>query len=358
MSNSILITGAAGFIGSYLSRALARRGDRVVGIDNFHDYYAREAKVWNLDLIRLSIGQTTATFPCEKLALVGAMLDEWASLPKPVSIGDFSFHEADIADPGAIREIFEREEITKIVHLAALAGVPSSVKRPIDYSHVNVTGTTVLWELAREYGVKGVVFGSSSSVYGGRRNVPFRETDSVDKPISPYAATKRMGELLCWTYHRLYSIPTTIVRIFGPVFGPLQRPYGMAAQRFIKQVDHDEPITIYGDGSMSRDSTYIDDEVEGLILALDAELPFEVFNIGTGNPVSVEMLADSIIKKMGRGEKKYVDKPATEVPITYADVTKAHQLLGYRPRVEFLAGLDRQIKVYRAMPAWYKDLPG
>ena len=357
MHARVLITGAAGFIGSYLARELIGRGDNVVGVDNFNAYYARRAKEFNLDLVRLSANRAPEHFEPDELDPVFDRLVSYGCPDGSGHVGEFSFHEGDVADADAMAAIFERHRIEKVVHLAAMAGVPYSVRMPVEYSHANVTGTTVLLELGRKHEIGAFVFGSSSSVYGGRTNVPFHEDDDVDRPMSPYAATKRMGEILCWTFHYLYETPITVVRIFGPIYGPLQRPYGMAAQRFIKQVDRGQPITVYGDGSMARDSTYVDDEVRGLILAMDKALPFEVVNIGCGHPVSVLELADTIIEQFGRGSKTHIEKPATEVPITYADITRAAEMLGYGPRADFAEGIRRQIEVYRLMPDWYRELP-
>lgn len=352
----ILVTGAAGFIGSYISRELIRRGDDVIGVDNFNDYYPRECKEFNLDLVSLEANNKLINFSHEEVTPIYNKLLDYTGLNHLEQTGVFEFEEGDIVDAPFIEKIFDTYKPEAVIHLAAMAGVPFSLKKPLLYSDVNVTGTVNLLEQSAKKGVKKFVFGSSSSVYGDRKEVPFKESDDVDQPISTYAATKRMGEIICYTYHYLYNLPIVCARIFGPIYGPLQRPYGMAAQRFIKQVHQDEPITIYGDGSMARDSTYIDDEVDGLIRCLDKDLSYEIINIGTGNPVTVLDLAILVKEYFGKGEITFIDQPPTEVPVTYADISKSKDLLGYEPKISFSEGLRRQVEVFKLMPKWYQDM--
>jgi UDP-glucuronate 4-epimerase len=299
----------------------------VVGVDNFHSYYDRSAKEYALELT------------------------------KKVSLERFTFVEADIRDKEAMSQVFEAHSIDKIIHLAAMAGVPYSVKDPHLYMDVNIIGTTVLADLAVSHKLQNFVFASSSSVYGNRTDVPFRETDDVNNPVSPYAASKRMGEILLNTYHHLYHIPVSCLRFFT-VYGPLQRPYGMVIQRFMKQIDHDQPVTIYGDGSMGRDYTYIDDIISGIVAVLDANLPYEIFNLGNSSPVSVSGIVDALELVMQKqAQRQYLEAPDTEVSITYADTSKAQSMLGYRPKTAFPEGLAKQWEAYQKMPQWYKDLP-
>jgi len=326
----ILITGSAGFIGSFVARALLKRGDSVVGVDCFHNYYPREAKEWN------NKQTTSVAESCGKT---------------------YSFYEVDIRNLEKLEEVFLKEKPDKIIHLAAMAGVPFSIKDPKLYIEVNIDGTTNLLNLCVKYGISNFVFASSSSVYGDRTEVPFKETDNVDMPISPYACTKRMGEILLWTYNYLHKFPVTALRFFG-VYGPLQRPYGMVVQRFIKQLDHGEPFTIYGDGSMARDYTYIDDIVSGVLSALDKNYPFEIFNLGNSYPVTVLEVAKAVEGCMGKkAEITFIDKPITEVAITYADISKSSKMLGYNPKWNFKDGVKKQVEAYLQMPKWYKDLP-
>lgn len=352
----VLVTGAAGFIGSYLSRELIRRGDDVVGIDNFNDYYPRECKEFNNDLTRLEAGYPPGMYDEETVRTILDKLHSYRELQKVDNTGEYYFEEGDITDKEFLEQLFDKYEIDAVVHLAAMAGVPYSLKKPSTYADVNVTGTVNLLEIARKKDLKKFIFGSSSSVYGGRTDVPFKEDDDVTRPISTYAATKRMGELICYTYHYLYNIPVVSVRIFGPIYGPLQRFYGMAAQRFIKQVHQGKPITVYGDGSMGRDSTYIDDEIDGIIKCLDSDIDYGIINIGTGDPVTVMDLANNIIELFGKGEITHLEKPPTEVPVTFADISKAKELLGYEPKVSFKEGIKRQVEVFNMMPEWYKNM--
>ena len=352
----ILVTGAAGFIGSYLTRELLRRGEDVVGIDNFNEYYPRECKEFNLDLIYLESGEDVKHHPAGDVKPIYEKLLEYRELKPKDKTGKFYFYEGDIIDDEFLTELFSEHDFDAIVHLAAMAGVPYSLKKPRLYAEVNVVGTVNLLEHAKDQDLKKFVFGSSSSVYGGRTNVPFNEDDDITKPISTYAATKTMGEIICRTYNHLYGIPIINARIFGPIYGPLQRFYGMAAQRFIKQVHQDKPITIYGDGTMGRDSTYIDDEVAGLIKAMDSDVDFGTYNIGSGNPVTVNELAEYVIDNFGKGETVNLEKPPTEVPITYANIEKAKKRLGYEPKTPFKEGIRRQVEVFKMMSDWYKDM--
>lgn len=352
---SVLITGGAGFIGSFLSRSLLSKGYDVVAVDNFSDYYARRAKEFNVGLVNEFLGNSVEQDEIDVKNI--SKLLEGYSPSKRTNLGKFNFYEVDIRDVEGMSDIFAKHQIDGVIHLAAMAGVPYSIKCPVLYSDVNLTGTVNLLELASKNNVKKFVFGSSSSVYGDTNKVPFAEDDNVDNPISPYAATKRMGEIMCYTYHHLYKFSIVSARIFGPIYGPLQRPYGMAAQKFIRQVDQGLPITIYGDGSMARDCTYIDDEVSGIIASLEVDTGgYEVINVGSGNPITVKYMADKIMEYMGRGEIVYMDAPPTEVKITYADTKKAKSLLGFESRVGFDEGVKRQIEVYEAMPRWYKEM--
>jgi len=357
----VLVTGAAGFIGSFLSRALLARGDDVVGLDNFSDYYSRRAKEFNLDLIRYSVGQKIENSSEEEISKTLKLLNSYTNGSDVTTgaekKGKFSFYEADIREPVQLEEIFHAESIDKIVHLAAMAGVPYSLKEPLLYSTTNLDGTVNMLELSAQNNVKSFVFGSSSSIYGSPEKVPTPEDYHINQPESLYAATKRAGELICYSYNHNYKIPIVCARIFGAIYGPLQRPYGMAAQKFIRQVDYDLPITVYGDGSMKRDVTYIDDEVDGLIKCLDVDVDFEIVNVGgTGDPVSVKEMAEHTLKFMGKGKVEYIEKPSTEVKITCADTTKAKELLGYESKTSYEEGIRRQVEVYLAMPDWYREL--
>lgn len=351
---NVLITGAAGFIGSYLSRKLLNDGHDVIGIDNFHPYYPRRAKEFNLDLIRLCV-DTSLSVKDKKVKL--DILKYLGTGSEAGMKSTFTFYETDIREREEISKIVSREKPDAFIHLAAMAGVPYSIKEPLLYTQVNIDGTVNMFDAAVAHGIKNFVFASSSSVYGESSDVPFSEDQNVDNPISPYAATKRMGEILAYTYSYLHTLPVTCLRFFT-VYGPLQRPYGMAIQKFIRQADHNEPITLYGDGSMSRDFTYIDDIVNGIIAAINKPQAYAIYNLGNSSPVTIKHLAQTVIKQMGKGGITYLEKPATEVPTTYADTSKAQNELGYQPSISIEEGLKRQIEVYQMMPAWYREYRG
>lgn len=384
---NILITGVAGFIGSFTARELLRQGHNVIGVDNFDPFYDRRAKEFNLDLIRLEAGEGSENFSedvvkgiYEKLNLFsgggdagdgrdvalqrlsgdGEVQGEDVAVQRLYGCdgGDenkFNFYEQDITEFEGLEKIFGKHEIDGIIHLAAMAGVPYSIKDPIKYTKVNDEGTVNLLELSVRNKMDNFVFASSSSVYGHRTEVPFTEDLDVNTPISPYAATKRMGEIMNFTYNHIYNINITNLRFFT-VYGPLQRPYGMAIQKFIKQVERGEPMTLYGDGEMARDYTYIDDIVSGIIGALENNVGFNTYNLGNENPVSLNKLSTEIQTQMGRGEVVNLECPATEVPITYSDISKARKFLNYDPKTSIEEGIKRQIELFNIMPKWYREL--
>lgn len=353
----VLITGAAGFIGSFLSRRLLSEGYDVVGVDNFHEYYARGAKEFNLDLTRAFVGRAASQDQPKAHEILGLLQKFSLFSQAKKKLGKFDFFECDIRDKDGLARIFRENEVETIVHLAAMAGVQASIHNPKLYADVNILGTINLLDLAVEYKIQNFVFASSSSVYGATTEVPFKETQNVDNPISPYAATKRMNEIMNYTYSYLHSLPVTCLRFFT-VYGPLQRPYGMVIQKFIKHAYHDKKLPVYGDGTMKRDYTYIDDIVDGIVRALQKPQKYEIYNLGNENPVDLNELTSMIIKLLGKGEVEYLESPKTEVPITYADISKAKNDLGYNPSVKILEGLKRQVEVYKAMPEWYKELMG
>jgi UDP-glucuronate 4-epimerase len=253
--------------------------------------------------------------------------------------------EADIRDAAAMSQTFDRYPIGKIVHLAARAGVRPSIDQPLLYEDVNIKGTLCLLELARQHRVSQFVFASSSSVYGANTKTPFSEEDRIDRTVSPYAATKYAGELMCHTYSHLYGIPASCLRFFT-VYGPRQRPE-MAIHKFAQLIHDGKPIPFYGDGSTARDYTYIDDIIDGVVAALDHPLPYEVFNLGESSTVTLKELVTTLERVIG--------KPATiqplpsqpgDVEITYADISKAKRLLGYNPSTAIADGL-------RSFNDWY-----
>jgi len=354
----ILVTGAAGFIGSNLCRQLLLRGDDVVGLDNFHEYYPRRCKEFNIDLINISCNQNLEFFDEKDITPVYKKILQYEEKNlQEKNIGDFTFIEGDIVNYKLLEDIFEKERFDAVVHLAAMAGVPYSIKDPRLYTSVNVDGTTNLLNLSRLHNVSNFVFASSSSVYGNSKDVPFSEDKVENKPVSPYAATKLAGEVLCYTFHHNFNLPVTCLRFFT-VYGPLQRPYGMVIQRFINQAFHNIPLTIYGDGSMARDYTYVADTISGIISAVDKKLDYEVINLGNSSPVNLNDLVKEIKEAVEIDIKtEYLDKPSTEVEVTYADISKAKKLLGYDPKTNLKEGIKRQVEVLKAMPDWYRNLP-
>ena len=311
----VLVTGAAGFIGSHLCERLLEKGHRVVGLDNFDPFYRRSFKEDNLAAARENPG--------------------------------FELHETDILDCHTLWEIMEGcgpEGPDVVVHLAALAGVRPSLIHPERYQKVNVEGTLNVLKEMRRAACQKLVFASSSSVYGARSEVPFHEEDPCGHPISPYAATKRAGELLCYTYSHLYNIEATCLRFFT-VFGPRQRPE-MAVAKFTRAVARDRPITLFGDGSSERDYTYIDDIIDGTMAAVENDLPgFRIYNLGGSRTRTLLGLVQAIEDALGKKAKKELenDQPG-DVPITYADVERAGAELGYSPKITLEEGLARYVE--------------
>jgi UDP-glucuronate 4-epimerase len=269
--------------------------------------------------------------------------------------GDFRLLQADICDPLPLRGLFAEMRFDILVHLAARAGVRPSLEQPRLYERVNVAGTLNLLELCREFGVSKVLFGSSSSVYGVSSCVPFSEAQADLRPISPYAATKLAGELLCYTYAYLYRLPVVCLRFFT-VYGPRQRP-DLAIHKFTSQMELEKPIRLYGDGNSGRDYTYVDDIVAGILASLGyvpqgEGAPFEVFNLGNSHPVKLAEMVEALERATGRKAicAQEPDQPG-DVPLTWADISKASRLLGYRPATSLDEGLRRFVIWYRATSA-------
>jgi len=354
----ILVTGAAGFIGSYISRALIWRGDTVVGLDNFSDYYPRSCKKFNVDLILLSSGQKPAKNPEREVTPVLEKLKEFFPRKKINDVGSFKFYEADITDDLKIKEIFKNEKLDAIIHLAAMAGVPYSIQNPQLYTNVNVTGTVNLLNACGDFGVKKFVFGSSSSVYGNREDKKVTEDDDVTKAVSPYGATKVAGEVLCHAASSVYGINVVVGRIFGPVYGPLQRTYGMFMQRAINYAHNGKELPIYGRKGLdsAKDSTYIDDQVDGLLKCLSHQTQYDIFNIGTSNPQTIKSWIEKIEKYLGKPVRyKIIEADQGDVASS-ADISKARKVLGYNPVIQLDEGVKRQVEVFKLMPKWYKTL--
>ena len=313
----VLVTGGAGFIGSHLCEALLEQGREVQVLDNFNDYYDPAIKRRNIE--------TALTHSA------------------------YSIREGDIRDQELVGDVMATFRPQAVIHLAAMAGVRPSIEMPHLYNDVNIAGTTVLLEAAREYPVENFVFGSSSSVYGSHDKVPFSEKDVLNRPISPYAATKLAGEQLCFTYHHLYDIPVSCLRFFT-VYGPRQRPE-MAIHLFARKIMNGELITLYGDGSSRRDYTYIDDIIDGVIRSLDRPQGFEIFNLGESRTVGLSEMVSILEDAIGREANITFepDQPG-DVPVTYADVTKAVRVLGYEPSVPIEEGIRLFVKWLNTTP--------
>jgi UDP-glucuronate 4-epimerase len=317
----VLLTGGAGFIGSHLAEALLRRNAQLTIVDDLDDFYPPEWKKANLDEVRRT--------------------------------GQFEFSNTDICDPENLRSVFARVHPELVIHLAARAGVRPSIEQPRVYEQVNVSGTVNLLELCREFSVKKFIFGSSSSVYGATSNAPFSEDHVEGRPISPYAATKLSGELFCYTYAHLFAIPAVCLRFFT-VYGPRQRP-DLAIHKFIAQMEAGKPIPVFGDGTSGRDYTHVHDIVAGILAALEYQfppscrVPFEVFNLGNSHPVTLRELLELLESATGRKAIRE-QKPMQpgDVPLTWADISKAGRLLGYHPKVILETGLNDFVSWYRA----------
>jgi UDP-glucuronate 4-epimerase len=322
MAERVLVTGAAGFIGSTLVERLLRRGDRVVGLDNFDPFYPRTHKERNLAAAR--------AHPA------------------------FQLVEADCADLATVRQALAGEEFDLVVHLAAKAGVRPSLRQPLSYVSANVAGTQAMLELARERGIDRFVFASSSSVYGNSPRVPFTEDDRVDAPISPYAATKVAGELLARTYNHLYGMAVVALRFFT-VYGPRQRP-DLAIRKFATLMLRDEPIPVFGDGGTQRDYTWVDDILGGVAAAMDytdtARGAFEIVNLGGNRTTTLRRLIELVAGALGVTPRlEHRASQPGDVERTYADISKAHRLLGYAPTVTPEEGIPRFV-------SWLKSYDG
>jgi UDP-glucuronate 4-epimerase len=320
-----LVTGGAGFIGSHLSEALLARGDEVVVVDNFNDYYTPQRKRRNLAALTRYTG----------LHLV----------------------EADFCDPQAMQAVFDTYQPQKVAHIGGLAGPRPSIKRPLLYQQVNVAGTLVLLEQACRHNVQAFVLASTSSVYGKTDKYPFVEDDPTDKPLSPYAATKKAAEVLSYAFHQLYGLPVSVTRFFT-VYGPRGRP-DMTPFLFMEPLLQGTPIRLFNGGvGVWRDWTYIDDIVAGVIAALDAALPYEIFNLGNAHPVELRAFVQALERVTGR--RALIEAPPlppTDPPLTFADVGKAQRLLRYQPKVSLDEGLSRFWEWYQSDVLAAEEVP-
>lgn len=310
---TILVTGSAGFIGFHVSKYLLNRGDRVIGYDNLNEYYDPSLKRSRLKV-----------------------LDGYEG---------FTFHHLDLVDREGLFSVIEKGSPDSICHLGAQAGVRYSIENPHVYIDSNIAGTMNVLEGCRRYGIKDLVYASSSSVYGGNEKVPFSESDVVDNPISLYAATKKSNELMAHVYSHLFGINTTGLRFFT-VYGPYGRP-DMALFKFTKNILEDEPIEVYNHGNMERDFTYVDDIVKGTVAAIDRPFRYEVFNLGNNRPVKLTYFIELIEGELGKKAKRLLlPMQDGDVPRTCADIEHAKEMLGYDPAVTIEEGVKRFLDWY------------
>jgi len=322
-SQTILVTGAAGFIGSRTSELLLLNNFNVIGVDNLNDYYNVKIKEERLKVLS--------------------------------KYKNFTFHKKDIEDINSIKELFHENNFHSVINLAARAGVRYSLENPFIYCNTNYIGTLNILDLMYKTGVKKYVMASTSSIYAGS-SLPYKENSCVNNPISPYAASKKAAELIAYTYHHQFDIDVSILRYFT-VYGPSGRP-DMSILRFIKWIDEEKPIVIYGDGSQSRDFTYIDDIAKGTIKACLTKNDYEIINLGGGkNPISINELIIKIEKLIG---KKAIrdEKPfhKADVQETWADISKAKKLLNWEPTISLDQGLSETVNWYFKNKNWLNDI--
>ncbi|AZA91557.1 UDP-glucose 4-epimerase [Chryseobacterium nakagawai] len=332
-----LVTGGSGFIGSHLVEQLLRNGHSVINIDNFDDFYSYQIKIKNT---LESIDQISDF----------EFSDKEADIQRLISLSQsdqYSLYYQDIRDKKGLESIFRNHSIDMVIHLAALAGVRPSIEKPLEYEEVNVRGTMNLWELCKDFNIKKFICASSSSVYGNNEKNPFAETDNVDYPISPYAATKKCGEILGHVYHNLYQIDMIHLRFFT-VYGPRQRP-DLAIHKFTKLISNGLEIPFYGDGTTARDYTYIDDIIDGItksVLYLENNSNvYEVLNLGENEVVTLTEMVATIEDALNMtANRKILPMQPGDVTKTNADIAKAKTLIGYKPDTDFQNGIKKFVE--------------
>lgn len=336
-----LVTGGAGFIGSHLVRELLKQGNKVINVDNFNEYYDFNIKIRN---VLESVGKNVVEGTEE------IRVDELRELKKLVNSEKYTLEIVDITKLEILEEVFQKNKIDAVIHLAAMAGVRPSIEKPLLYEAVNVRGTMNILELIKKYNIKKFIAASSSSVYGNNTKVPFSETDNVDNAISPYAATKKSAEVIGYSYHHLYNIDTIMLRFFT-VYGPGQRP-DLAIHKFTKFILNEKPVPFYGDGTTQRDYTYIDDIIDGVLKSVSYieknDNVYEIFNLGESQTITLKEMVETIEKALGK--KAVLDKlpmQPGDVNRTFADISKAKEILGYDPKTKFEDGIKKFIEWYK-----------
>ena len=327
-----LLTGGSGFIGSHLIEQLLKNGHSVINIDNFDDFYDYKVKIQNtFD----SLGETIPfTFQEKSLDIQHVIFQ--------TSSNFYQLYYQDIRDLRGLQDIFKKHKIDAVIHLAALAGVRPSIENPLEYQAVNITGSMNIFEVCKEFKVKKIICASSSSVYGNNEKIPFSENDAVDKPISPYAATKRAVEILGHVYHSLYNIDIVQLRFFT-VYGPRQRP-DLAIHKFTRLISENKEIPYYGDGATARDYTFIDDIIQGIMNAIEYveenQNIYEIINLGENQVITLDEMIATIENALHKKViKKILPMQPGDVQQTNADISKARQLIAYQPQVNFQNGI-------------------
>ena len=334
-----LVTGGSGFIGSHLIEELLKKGHFVINIDNFDNFYDYKIKIKNtLESVGLSPNFDFTNDKEKDIEILQSKL---------VDVALYEFYYQDIRDKKGLETIFQKYKIDMVIHLAALAGVRPSIERPMEYAEVNILGSMNLWELCKDYGIKKFICASSSSVYGNNEKIPFTETDNVDRPISPYAATKKCGEILGHTYHHLYDIDMIQLRFFT-VYGPRQRP-DLAIHKFAKIISDGGEISFYGDGTTARDYTFVEDIVDGITKSIvyleNHNKVYEVLNLGENQVVSLKEMLVEIETNLDRKAKlNRLPMQAGDVQKTNADITKAKKMVGYTPKTNFQNGIKKFVE--------------
>ena len=332
-----IVTGGSGFIGSHLVEHLLKNGHSVINIDNFDDFYDYKIKIKNT----LESVDKTMEFSFHQKEL------DIQKLIFETSSKNYQLYYQDIRDKEGLEKIFQKHKIDLVIHLAALAGVRPSIERPLEYEEVNIKGTMNLWEICKDFQIRKFINASSSSVYGNNRNTSFSEEDSVDQPISPYAATKRCGEILGHVYHHLYGIDIIHLRFFT-VYGPRQRP-DLAIHKFTKLIAENKEIPFYGDGSTARDYTYIDDIIEGILKSIlhieTHHKVYEIINLGESEVINLNEMVTAIENELETKSLK-TDLPMQpgDVEKTNANIEKAKTLIGYQPRTHFQNGIKKFVE--------------
>lgn len=332
-----LVTGGSGFIGSHLVETLLKNGHSVINIDNFDDFYNYKIKIKNT---LESVGKSSEFSFGEKETDVKKLIIETVS-------DQYQLYFQDIRDKDGLAKIFEQHQIDLVIHLAALAGVRPSIERPLEYEEVNIKGSMNLWELCKEFNIKKFVCASSSSVYGNNEKIPFSETDNVDRPISPYAATKKCGEIMGHVYHYLYGIDMIQLRFFT-VYGPRQRP-DLAIHKFTKIITDGNEVPFYGDGSTARDYTFIDDIIDGIMKSIqyleNNDKIYEIINLGESEVVNLNEMLGIIEENLDKKSvRNTLPMQPGDVFKTNADITKAKSIIGYQPTTNFQNGINKFVE--------------